>query len=216
MNPFKWNKPESQGEQPTEPTDAAGAGQAAGGGQRQGDPDATAQLIDEQAAEVASLREQLAKVTAERDQAAAAWKQVSADYQNSQRRAAGNEKQAKEQGIRAVLSRILPVVDHFDFALALKPETTTAGQVIDGVKMIKAELLRSLESQGVTVIEPKAGDEFDPRLHEAIMHIPHQTVEAGRVIMTTRLGFMLEDRLVRPAQVGVAAAAPAGDTGGQG
>jgi molecular chaperone GrpE len=75
---------------------------------------------------------------------------------------------------------------------------------MDGVKVIRQELLKALESGGVTVISPQPGDEFDPNRHSAIMQQPAEGVEPGRVSATFQPGYALGDRVIRSAKVAVA------------
>jgi len=171
---------------------------------RHDDPDATASLLDE-------LQDTIRRLTSERDAAIDAHKRALADFQNYQRRAIQNEHTAREMGVRSVLTSIIPVLDHFDLALSQDTSRSTTKQVIDGVTMIKDELIRVLGNSGVQPIRPGKGDDFDPTRHEAVMHMPADNVPPSQVVMTLRIGYMLGDRLVRPAQVAVAPDAPAGD-----
>jgi len=161
------------------------------------DPDETAALIEQ-------LQSDLAKSSLELDEARAAHKQALADFQNYQRRALTNEQQAREQGVRGVLFGVINIVDHFEMALSLDPEKTTAKQVIGGVLMIKDELLQALQAQGMGVIKPAKNGDFDPTRHEAIMQQAAEGVQPGRVVATLRLGYTLNDRVIRPAQVSIA------------
>lgn len=161
------------------------------------DPDETAALIEQ-------LQSDLAKSSLELSEARAAHKQALADFQNYQRRALINEQQAREQGIRGVLFGVINIVDHFEMALSLDPEKTTAKQVIGGVSMIKDELLQALQAQGMGVIKPAPNGEFDPMRHEAIMQQAAEGVHPGHVVATLRLGYTLNDRVIRPAQVSIA------------
>ena len=205
MNPFKKDKPESAepGSTPdvagrvpaVDPTtaDAAAALDAAG-------PDETAALIDDLSIKVDEL-------TRQRDEAKDQHARALAEFQNYQRRSLQNEQQAREFGVRGVLQSVMPVVDHFDMALSLDPDKSTAKQVIDGVTMIKDELLRALSQHGVGLIRPGKGDAFDPTQHEAIVHVDAPGVAEGCVVATLRLGYAVSGRVVRPAQVSVAKAA---------
>ncbi|MBX3406009.1 MAG: nucleotide exchange factor GrpE [Phycisphaeraceae bacterium] len=163
----------------------------------EGDPDATADLIDQ--------------ITSERDEAIVNWKQAAADYQraladyqNFQRRAANNETEAHRQGVTSVLGSILPVLDHFDLALSQKPTDDAGTKILEGVQVIRAELIRALENHGVKLIHPRPNDEFDPNRHSAIAQIAAEGVEPGRVSTTMQPGYMLGDRVIRSAKVGVA------------
>mgnify|MGYP003386448145 CR=1 FL=1 len=198
MNPFN-RKPTNQ------PADVEQTGEAPQTAADFG-PDATNELIEQLRGEVEQLKGELARVSGERDTAQGAWKQTAADFANSSRRAVSNERVAKEMGIRSVLLNIIPVVDHFDLALMQDSSKVTAQQVISGVTMIKDELVKALMTQGVGIIKPGPNDEYDPHVHEAIMHQPAEGVEPGRVVATFRIGYTVNDVLVRPAQVAVAPA----------
>ena len=202
MNPF-IRKPNTK---PMDP-DASGThetGVAADGIAAGSDPDTTNDFIEQLRAEIEQLKGDLAKATSERETAQSAWKQTAADFANSSKRAVSNERVAKEMGIRSVLLNIIPVVDYFDLALMQDPAKVTTQQVISGVTMIKEELLKAMTAQGVGVIKPLSNDEYDPHVHEAIMQQAAEGVEAGHVVATLRIGYTLNDVLVRPAQVAVA------------
>ncbi|MEL6795288.1 MAG: nucleotide exchange factor GrpE [Planctomycetota bacterium] len=132
-----------------------------------------------------------------------------ADFQNFQRRAANNEIEARKQGVTAVVSGLLPVLDNFELALQQKDAGGTAEQILGGVEMVKAELLRALEMQGVTPIRPEPGDELNPGAHEAVSQMPMEGVEPGRIAQVFQVGYMLGERVLRPAKVLVASEPPA-------
>jgi molecular chaperone GrpE len=179
-----------------------GGGSCGNGGAQplpEGDPDVTTELIDQ--------------ITAERDEAIVNWKQAQADYQraladyqNFQRRAASNETEAHCQGVMSVLGSILPVLDHFDLALSQKPTDEAGLKILEGVRVIRAELIRALEKHGVRLINPQPNDEFDPNKHSAIAQHGAEGVEPGRISVTMQPGYMLGERVIRSAKVGVAPA----------
>ncbi|MEM1424842.1 MAG: nucleotide exchange factor GrpE, partial [Planctomycetota bacterium] len=94
-----------------------------------------------------------------------------ADYQNFQRRARENEERAREQGASDILKSLIPVLDNCQLALMLDPETTSAEQVLGGVKGIVDQFFASLERHGLAPIRPEAGDEFNPGHHEAMLRV---------------------------------------------
>jgi molecular chaperone GrpE len=185
QNPSNEPGPESgreqaHGETSGEGPNAPGAGEA-----------------DGLAAEVESLR-------AQRDELNDKYLRALAEFQNYQRRAFNNEKEARQQGVSAVLTGILPVMDHFDIALTLDPAKASAQQVIDGVKVIRGELLKALQAQGIGVINPGPNEEFNPAHHQAITQQPAEGVQSGRIVTTFQPGYTLGERVVRPAKVVVA------------
>lgn len=135
-----------------------------------------------------------------------------ADYQNYQRRALLNEQEAKSQGRSQVVQSLLGVLDNFDLALNVDTAKTSPEQVINGVKIIKDEILRVLQSHGVGILSPVKGDEFDPNIHQAVVRQEADDVEAGRIVATLQPGYTLrtslpghpiQDRVIRPAMVAV-------------
>lgn len=127
-----------------------------------------------------------------------------ADYQNSQRRAASNENEARQQGATGVVRAVLTVMDHFDLALAQDMSRASTEQIAGGVRVIRDELARVLQSQGVTPIMPEPGTPFDPMQHEAVMQQAAPGVEPGHIAAALQAGYMLGTRVIRPAKVSVA------------
>ena len=131
-----------------------------------------------------------------------------ADFQNYQRRAAINEREAAMQARSGVVQQVLTVMDHFDLAMNQDTEGASAEQIMGGVQVIRDELFKTLQSFCVTRIAPEPGDEFDPNIHEAMLRQPSDDVPPGAVVSRLSIGYMLGERVVRPAKVSVA---PEGD-----
>lgn len=127
-----------------------------------------------------------------------------ADYQNSQRRAAANENEARQQGITGVVRAVLTVMDHFDLALSQDMSRASADQIVQGVRVIRDELTKVLQNQGVSALAPEPNTPFDPMQHEAVMQQPGPGIEPGHVTATLQAGYMLGNRVIRPAKVSVA------------
>jgi len=132
-----------------------------------------------------------------------------ADSQNAQRRAQASEIEARTQGVCGVVLGILSVLDHFDLALDQDPQTVSVDQLIEGVGLIRSELLAALRSQGVEPINPSPNDQFDPTLHQAVVQQAAQGVEPGRISSLLQPGYALGQRVIRPAKVAVAPSEPA-------
>lgn len=146
---------------------------------------------------------QIAQLQAERDDLNSKYLRTLADYQNSQRRAVANEREAKLQGITAITLNVLPVLDHFDLALNQDPAKASAEQIISGVKVIRNELLKVLQTHGVGVIYPEPDEEFDPKQHQAVVQTQSDQVRPGHIVRTLQAGYSLNDRVIRPAMVSV-------------
>jgi len=152
------------------------------------------------------LHEQVLRLTTERDELRGQLQRSFADFQNYQRRSHQNEQEAKRQGLTAVLTSVLPVLDHFDVALAQPATDDASRKILEGVKAIRAEFAKALESHGVRTIAPQPNDEFDPNRHSAIMQQPAPGVEPGHVSAVFQPGYALGDRVIRSAKVAVAPA----------
>lgn len=101
-----------------------------------------------------------------------------------------------------ILSDILYVVDNFDRAIAHMNGTKDVESVLDGINMILKQFHMLLERNGVKKIE-SVGEKFDPQLHEAIDYVETSDEKAGIVVEEIQSGYMLNDRLLRPAVVKV-------------
>ena len=156
-----------------------------------------------------SRDEQIESLEAKLADAEARVLRAMADFQNFQRRAANNEIEARKQGVTAVVSGLLPVLDNFELALQQKEAGGSAEQILGGVEMVKAELLRALEMQGVSTIKPQPGDELNPGQHEAVSQMPIEGIDAGLIGQVFQVGYALGDRVLRPAKVVVASEPPA-------
>lgn len=127
-----------------------------------------------------------------------------ADYQNYQRRSLQNEVVAKREGAKSVVSAVVPVIDHFDLALAQDTSKVSAEQIAQGVKIIRDELMKALATQGVSTIVPQKNDLFEPGKHAAVMQQPADGVESGHVVACFQAGYTFNDQVLRPAKVSVA------------
>lgn len=156
--------------------------------------------VGEAQARMEALRAEVAELNAK-------YLRTLADYHNSQRRASANEREARQQGMGAVIQNVLTVLDHFDLALAQDTSKASAEQIVAGVRVIRDELMKVLQNHGVGVIAPARGDEFDPTRHQAVAQEPAGDLEAGRVVAVMQTGYTLGDRVIRPAMVRVSGGA---------
>ncbi len=146
----------------------------------------------------------LVETIRQRDENFARFQEMAAEHRNFQRRASLNEQEARTSSRQGVVQALIPLMDHFEMALLQDPEKVSAKDVIYGVEMIRGEFLKMLSGYGVSAIEPKVGDEFDPGKHAAMMQQAMDGVEAGHISLLMSVGYMLGERVIRPAKVGVA------------
>ena len=127
---------------------------------------------------------------------------AAADFANYRRRV-DEEREGLSQFTNALLiSKVLSVLDDFDRALETVPPGTNEGWV-DGVRLVERKLRGLLEAEGVTEIEA-LGQEFDPNLHEAVVHEETADHPDNQVIGELQRGYRLRDRVLRPSLVRVA------------
>ena len=124
-----------------------------------------------------------------------------ADFDNLRRRTAREQETARREGRRAALLPLLPVLDTLERALAAG---STDPDFYAGVAATHRLFITALREAGAEPIE-SVGRRFDPKIHEAVATIPPNGVEPGIVTREIRRGWRLEDGLLRPAQVVVAA-----------
>ena len=153
--------------------------------------------------EQAEIVEALLDTIIQRDEMQGKLIRAAADHQNFQRRASSNEREARTGATQGVVQSLIPLLDTFEMALLQDPEKVSAEQVIQGVKMIRDEFIRMLSGYGVSSIDPKVGDEFNPMEHSAMMQQAVEGVEPGHISQNMGIGYKLGDRVVRPAKVAV-------------
>jgi molecular chaperone GrpE len=126
---------------------------------------------------------------------------TAADFDNYKKRAAREREDVQRFGNEKLLKELLPVVDNLDRALAAAPP---GDPLVDGVRLVRTSLEQVLSRHGVTSFSAM-GEKFDPALHEALLQVPAADKPPGTVVLEHARGFKLNDRLIRPAMVGVAA-----------
>ncbi|MGB0659446.1 MAG: nucleotide exchange factor GrpE [Mangrovicoccus sp.] len=155
--------------------------------------------------------EKIAELTAERDDFRDRFMRALADTENVRKRSERDRKEAEQYGGSKLARDLLPVFDNLNRALdAITDEQREASKaMIEGVELTLRELLNIFSKHGITKITPEVGDAFDPQQHQAMFEAPVPNTKAGDIIQVMAEGFMLHDRLLRPAQVGVSST-PAG------
>ena len=148
---------------------------------------------------------ELEALRAERDELRDKFMRVLADAENSRKRAERDRKEAEMYGGTRLARDLLPVYDNLNRAIQAIPEESRAASsaLIEGVELTLRELTNVMTKHGVTPISPSGGDMFDPQMHQAMFEAPLPGTKAGQIIQVLTEGFLLHDRLLRPAQVGV-------------
>jgi molecular chaperone GrpE len=128
-----------------------------------------------------------------------------ADAENARKRGDRARRDAEQYGGSKLARDMLPVYDNMKRALeaATDEQKEVAGPLLEGVELTMRALKDVFQKHGMEVITPEVGDRFDPNVHEAMFEAPVPGTRAGDIIQVSAEGFMLHDRLLRPAQVGV-------------
>ena len=161
------------------------------------------ELLDDEAAEeivIDSGGDELARVTAERDEYLAHLQRTQAEFDNYRKRMLRDQTTHLERATAGLVEQLLPVLDSFE--LALGSGGTDVERLRKGVELVYGELLGALEKAGLQRIEA-LGKPFDPEEHEAVMHVEDDGGEPG-VRDVVRSGYRFKGRVIRPAMVKVA------------
>lgn len=158
----------------------------------------------ESSSESAVATDALAELQRERDDYHDRWLRKSAEFDNYRKRVDRERREQADQAVADLLEELLLVVDDFDRALTIDADEGSAGYR-KGVELIHAKLNDILRKRGVRPIET-LGTDFDPNLHQAVIHEASPDHREGEVIGELRRGYVIGDRLLRPAMVKVAKA----------
>jgi len=178
------------------------------------DPKTTRELeprdTDNESTEAADqIREDLAGLRAraqERDQFLVLLQRTQADFENYQKRTQRERESERRYWHGAFALDLLPVIDNLDRAMTAAKQAGESGPLVQGVGMVQTQLLDMLKRHGITPIDA-LGKPFDPNLHQAIMQQPSREHPPQTVIQVLQQGFMIHDRVLRPAGVIVSATA---------
>ncbi|SMC56340.1 nucleotide exchange factor GrpE [Primorskyibacter flagellatus] len=152
---------------------------------------------DDEAIELDALR-------AERDELRDRFMRALADAENSRKRSEKDRREAERYGGSKLARDLLPVYDNLQRALGTSEDAAEKNTaLIEGVELTLRELRNVFKKHGIEVVSPEVGEKFDPKLHEAMFEAPLPGTKSGEIIQVSAEGFLLYDRLLRPAQVGV-------------
>lgn len=126
-----------------------------------------------------------------------------AEFDNFRKRTDKEKSQMYDMGATAIVEKLLPVVDSFERGLAAVPEEEKGSGFAEGMDKIYRQLMTMLGEAGVTQIEAE-GKEFDPNLHNAVMHVEDESLGENVVAEELQKGYMYKDTVVRHSMVKVA------------
>ena len=158
----------------------------------------------EAAPEADDSSRKLSELEARHAEVSDAYLRAKAEAENTRRRADEEVAKARKYAVEGFAESLLPVKDSLEAAIAIpdaKPE-----QVLEGVHATLRQLASALERNRVVEINPAAGAKFDPHQHQAISVVPAAQQEPNTVVAVLQKGYLIADRVLRPALVTVSAA----------
>jgi len=144
----------------------------------------------------------LAELEAKHAEMADAYLRAKAEVENTRRRADEEVSKARKYAVESFAEALLPVKDSLEAAIAI--QDATREQMLEGVHATLRQLAQALERNKVMEINPPAGTKFDPHQHQAISMVPAEQ-DANTVVAVLQKGYLISDRVLRPALVTVAA-----------
>ncbi|MBN9408130.1 MAG: nucleotide exchange factor GrpE [Burkholderiales bacterium] len=153
-------------------------------------------------ADLAALQAELEALKAKSAEMADQYLRAQAEVQNARRRADEEVSKARKFALEGFAESLLPVIDSLEAGLAVKDATNE--QIREGAEATLRQLVSALSRNKVIAIAPAAGEKFDPNQHQAISMVPADQ-EANTVVSVLQKGYLIAERVLRPALVTVAA-----------
>jgi molecular chaperone GrpE len=164
-----------------------------------------ADTTDEAPRMLSGAQERLAASERQLEDTVALLKQTQAEFENYQKRAARERESERKHAIAPLARDLLPALDNLQRAMDAAKQVGESGPLVQGVAATQAQIVQILGRHGITPIEA-LDQPFDPNRHEAVMQKPSADHPPGTVVQVLQSGFMIHDRVLRPASVVVSAA----------
>lgn len=172
-------------------------------------PEAAAEVSEDQetqsnqAAQIDDLYQQLDQARGQANEYLDGWQRSRAEFANYKKRVERELEVANQNAAGRILKRYLPIVDDLERALKNRPEEAEGAQWAEGIELVYRKMLALLESEGVKPMQAE-GEMFDPNRHEAILTEDSDEHESGKITEVLQQGYLLGDKVLRPAMVRVA------------
>jgi molecular chaperone GrpE len=164
--------------------------------------DTAAAVVNHEADLLAKCQADLAELQTKSADLADQYLRAKADTENARRRAEDEVSKSRKFALESFADSLLPVIDSLEAGLNIKDATVE--QIREGAQATLRQLLAALERNKVIAVNPVAGAKFDPHQHQAISVVPSEH-EANSVVAVLQKGYLISDRILRPALVTVAA-----------
>ena len=152
--------------------------------------------------ELQLANEKIAELEAKIDEMDNRYLRLQADFDNSRRRAKLDMEAAQKYRVQSLASNLVQALDNFERAMKVEADHEQAKSLLQGMEMIYKGIIGALKSEGVEAIE-SVGKEFDPHLHQAVMQVQDENFGSNIVVEEFQKGYLLKDRVIRPAMVKV-------------
>ncbi len=159
--------------------------------------------------QLAELETRLAEAEQKTAEYLDGWQRAQAAFANFRKRNEMEQAQWRSMANERLLLRLLPVLDDFKRAFEVVPDEYKGAPWLDGIRLIERKVYSVIESENAKAIELEPGDDFDPNLHEAVLYQEVDGFAEGEIVTEIETGYLLGDRVLRPALVVVAKAPPA-------
>ena len=152
--------------------------------------------------DITQLQQTIQRLEKEAKEYLNGWKRAQADYQNLQKETAKAREDFAQFANESLLRECITLVDYFDYAFRNLPDTAEKSEWLTGIRHIYKELMQILERHGVSIMQT-VGEPFDPQRHEAIEEV-NADGESGTVVEEVQKGFLVNNKILRPARVKIA------------
>lgn len=154
-------------------------------------------------AELQALQQALDASQAKADEYLDGWQRARAEFANYKKRVERDQAQIYQNAVGTVVKRYLAVVDDLERALQTRPQEGEGAAWSAGIELIYRKMLAALDADDIKAMQAE-GQMFDPLLHEAVMQEPSPDHQSGQIIEVLQKGYLIGERVLRPAMVRVA------------
>ncbi|MCM3179889.1 molecular chaperone GrpE [Cytobacillus horneckiae] len=153
-------------------------------------------------AEFAALQLKVTELESKLEEAENRYLRLHADFENSRRRAKLDREASEKYRAQSLITDLLPAIDNFERAMQTQADDEHVKSLLQGMDMVYRSLIDALKKEGAEQIEA-VGKEFDPHVHQAVMQVEDDQFGSNIVVEEFQKGYMLKDRVIRPAMVKV-------------
>ncbi|HAM81329.1 nucleotide exchange factor GrpE [Ornithinibacillus bavariensis] len=151
--------------------------------------------------EMNDLVQEIENLKQEKEELYQRFLRTQAEFDNFKKRSQKEKEADRKYKAQDLVTELLPAIDNFERALQVEV-TDENKNLLDGISMVYRQLVDALKSQGVEIIEA-VGKEFDPNIHQAVMQVEDDNFESNIVVEDLQKGYLIKDRVIRPAMVKV-------------